>query len=217
MKWKDLSNMIKRNYNYFPIDNLIFTYDDNKKINVISEDGKIHGPEKAKEELKRIKLSRNDDALNSINNVNMIDDSIPDFIVFSDRLYTAYFYAAREYYKRNEKIKKALKSIKDIKNVELNEDNYYFKLIGYDNDNNAYWYALENDNPSNKIHEVIVIYSNQGVLIDAFYFGEYINHKNSYENYETTQSIPAVASNGDIYFMLGTKEGYHFWKVERQW
>ena len=54
-------------------------------------------------------------------------------------------------------------------------------------------------------------------LLDGFYYGQYDDYKPNYTLYPTSGAEIAVSPDGDVYFLVGSKEKYTFYKVERQW
>ena len=61
-----------------------------------------------------------------------------------------------------------------------------------------------------------------GEILDAFYYGQYkVGTDNllhpCIEEYLTSEAEIAVSPNGDVYFLVGSKEKYTLYKVERQW
>ena len=117
----------------------------------------------------------------------------------NEKLVNGEFSIHRKYYD----LKKDLYKTKNVNSeIEIDFSNYYnYRLMGYDEDNNAYWQAYWEDN--NHIKEIILVFSVNGNLIDVFYNN--LSH-----------SIH-VAPNGDLYGMVLGNGGVTFYKIARHW
>ena len=81
-------------------------------------------------------------------------------------------------------------------------------LIGYDNNNNSYWYGYDFDNKK----WVISIYDKDGKSIAWFYTAIIDGDEFS----ET--ALPKIDYHGNVYMMQRwIKDGVKIWKYERKW
>ena len=241
VSYKNLPEETMYIYNYFPIENKIYFYNDSADLEIINESGSILKNDQALGVLKDVsrKLTASDNSLAVSNHSQgqgpelMIekDRQIKNYqdnakhILIGDKLFTTNFKKMKEYNENMKEINSALveaglsKGTKPQpdKQIDLEIKKYSFGLIGYDNDHNSYWQLTERKTVKHIRMQAIAVYSRYGELLDAFYYGQIFHYENNNELYETTGSHVAVAPNGDIYFMLGHKKGHTFWKVERQW
>jgi hypothetical protein len=107
------------------------------------------------------------------------------------------------------------------KKVDINLDNYSLHFIDYDDDHNGYWEAIRDDSENQKSYAVI-IFSKYGELLDAFFYGQYKEGEDGslkpyFQNFPASGAEIAIAPDGDVYFMIGNKKEYTFYKVKRAW
>ncbi|MBN2440406.1 MAG: hypothetical protein JXJ04_03650, partial [Spirochaetales bacterium] len=228
---------------FFPINNSIFIYDDENRIRSISPDGTIEETKKVIQELKEISIqdkyslsaiyNRNDISIIDKNKdkeifYNLAND--PKNLLIADCFYSSNFNKNKEYFKKIEPVKKKLKDSmsNEVKtNIQLNNninlDEYSMHFIDYDANHNSYWMGIRDVSKKLKTYSILV-FSRYGDLLAVFVYGEHIREnehsgiKSDHTNYPTSGSDEvAIAPNGDIYFLVGSKENYTLYKVEHSW
>ncbi|MBN2532995.1 MAG: hypothetical protein JXB88_08890 [Spirochaetales bacterium] len=219
--YKNLSIKVRNQYNFFPINDSIFLYNDDNKIECITNKGEFLKGEKAVLEINKInEKSTNNMELppdkNKIINDIQENDSL---LIINNNFYSADFIKTKEYFNKIETVRQYISTQKKItssKNIKLNISDFSVHFIGYDAYHNSYW-----DGSINKLNKIkkyaVIIYSKYGELLDAFYYGQYDNYEPNYTLYPTTGALIAVAPNGDVYFLTGNNKEYTFYKIENNW
>lgn len=226
VSYKQIPDEVKHRYNFFPIADNIFIYNDENKIECITNKGEFLKGDKIKLEIDRIKNewaneSRSDFMKLPSDKRKIIEDLQEDnsFLMINDNFYSTDFGETKKYFNKIEEIKKYVttqkKSAKSEK-IELNIEDFSMHFIDYDVCHNSYWDgSIAKSKKSRKY--AVIIYSKYGELLDAFYYGQYDNYEPNYELYPTTGAVIAVSPDGDVYFLIGNKKEYTFYKVERRW
>ena len=232
--------------NFFIHNDKILFYDDKKNIKSISVEGIIETSQETQTYLNGLDLQKENSGYRSgigpeteltevQQGVIQTFKSEKKGIIIGDKLYQASFYKNREYFEKlqqkelkivegqqslTEETQKNLLSrgiTPESDKVMLDIDKYDLYFIDYDKNHNSYWKAKQKKAVKAVKKHLIVIFSRYGELLDAFQFGEtFRNHPNT-ELFDTTWAIPAIAPNGDVWFMKGSEKGHTFWKVERKW
>ena len=124
-------------------------------------------------------------------------------IIIGDKFYTDQIDKLKKHFKAivNKPADKIIMSYKEIG---------IGRLLDYDYSHNSYWLFFYLDSKNNK-KGGIVVFSNQGNIIDAFYASD-LMYPSDY-----IISLAAIAPNGDIYFMKLDGSYYYFYKIERKW
>ena len=220
---KLLSHDIKYNKNFFLIDDYIF-YTDNKQIKHINNNENNRNNESTKEILERLNkteeqklITRNDKIKSKLDIIKPLKEKGEQLII-GDKFYSTNFNKNLKYYKLVQKAIRAplQKSKLEEKNIVL-EKLHDKSFINYDKEHNSYWKIRRPGEDNYDIIESIVIFSKDGINLDVIDYGRINEGILDIVNFPTTQSLINIASNGDIYFMKGSKEGYIFWKLERSW
>lgn len=231
-----LDKQIKQYRNIHLINDNIFFYSDKHNLEMISNEGKIETKEKVFDKLKN--LSGSQENINFTETIPLPDnlaDIIKNireekkYIIVGDEFYSNSFKQHQEYYKKISYIREQIKALRTQNNLQpngndgtqtsenLNIDDYYHFFVGYDDFHNSYWKFESKKDTVDGTKEIIVIYDKYGEIIDAFQYGILQNHEPVLKQYPTSGAMAAIAPNGDVWFMRGDREAYHFWKVERRW
>ena len=224
-------NILSHN-EFFPVNKFLFFYNDKNEIQYIDNDGKIQNSDKALNLLHKLSLETQPDqslqskSMESVKTNNIVFDELrnnKEHLLINDQYFSTQFYKHKEYYKQIENIKPKVKapianskSFSSLKQKDINIEGYSLGFIGYDNEHNSYWMAgkiLKDD----LIGHFVIILDKYGTVLDGFKSGESNDDKYITDIYPTSDALTAVAPNGDVYFMVTSKEKYSFYKVKRQW
>lgn len=223
--YKILPRKVKNQYNFFPIEDNIFIYNDNNEIECITAKGETLQGKNVKSKIDKITSKRMSDLYSGMklpsDKIKIIEDFQQDntFLVINDHFYSTDFYKIKEYFNKIKEVRSYILTQKKgnmNKNIDLNIDDFSMHFIGYDTKYNSYWQGSI-DKPGKIQKYAIIIYSKYGELLDAFYYGQYDDHEPNYSLYPTTEALIAVAPDGDVYFLIGNSKEYTFYKVENNW
>jgi hypothetical protein len=226
IKYKILPRNVKNRQNFFPINDVIFIYDDNNEIEYITSEGEIISGEKITSKITELtdKMESKESQMNIIllpaEQKKIIQELKNNkILLIGTRLYSTNFSKNQEYFNKIKEIRKYIISQKkeaDKKNIDINIEDFSMHFIDYDEKHNSYWQGIINK-PDDIKKYAVIIYSKYGELLDAFYYGQYNDHEPNYNLYPTTEAIVAVAPIGDVYFLIGNSKEYTFYKVENNW
>ena len=145
------------------------------------------------------------------------------YILVGDNFYATKFRTNKEYFDKIKDIREYVKVEKikirngeEKKEIDINLDDYDYTLFGYDKEHNGYWGAGKQVDADTRNLAIIII-SKYGEVLDGFYFGQYYKNKPDFSLYPTSSAEVAIAPSGDVYFLVGSKEKYTLYKVERRW
>ena len=220
---------------FFPIADNVFIYNDQGEVAYIDNTGKIESADKAVNRLIEIENKNKENALSTVIKItDAMKQTIKSLqmskkhLIVGDNFYSTSIYKTREYFDKIKDIREYIKSEKskiyggeEKKELNINLDDYGYTFYGYDKEHNGYWGAGKQDD-DNTWNSAIIIFSKYGEILDAFYYGQYKKGENTglqpdYSLYPTSGAEIAVAPSGDVYFLVGSKEKYTLYKVERRW
>jgi len=202
-------NIFAKN-NFFPINDVLFFYDNSNKLRLVDKTGKIKENTDAKQKL--IKIHKNNLKQKSIENT--IDSDIIQYsennslLIKDNKLYHPSYNEHKKYFKF--KKQKVIKNAVDTPTDSIESLNILMDIfIGYDKDNNGYWRSFKSITLQSGKHKsiyAIVVVDSYGNILDYFM----IDEENCYVQ---------VSSKGDIYYMVaGVRvNGVAFYKIPRQW
>jgi hypothetical protein len=227
-----LSNEVNQYRNFFPINDEVFIYNNQGEVEYINNSGKVENVNNAITKLQEITREKE-----QLENELPGEIKIPDekkqiiatlqnskkYLLVGYNFYSIDFRKNKEYFEQIKDIREFVKSEKlkirggeENKELNINLDDYDYTLFGYDEEHNGYWGAGKQEGKDIR-NLAIIILSKYGEILDGFYFGQYYKNKPNLELYSTSGAEIAIAPSGDIYFLVGSKEKYTLYKVERRW
>lgn len=234
--WKDLSDSTQT-YNYFVLKDEVFMYNNQGEVEYIDNSGKIEGTDKAIAKLLEISKDKEQLQIKFANEINISDKKMQiietlrnsgEYILVDVDFYSTNFRKTREYFEKIKDIREYVKLEKakvrssvEKKEVNLSIEDFSIHFFDYDANHNSYWMGII-DKPNKTKKFAVIIYSKYGELLDAFYYGQYKKGEtpgwqHDFSQYPTSGAEVAIAPTGDVYFLVGNKEKYTLYKVERQW
>ena len=228
---KKLPAQVKFNDNFFPLENKVLIYNDQHEVEMINSAGVIEKPDVAKRQMQALSLQEETKQTNLAGGISVPDEvkrgidplkNDNKHILINDKFYSTDFLKNKEYFEQIKSVREHVKSekvsrgIRPIKEISIDLDKYSMRLIGYDDEHNSYWRGIK-DKVKHTKDLAVIVFSKYGELLDAFNYGQYFHNEPNTELYKTTESVIAVAPSGDVYFLVGSKEKYTMYKVERKW
>ena len=232
---KQLPRQVTQYKNFFPIADKIFIYNDENKIECITNKGEFIKGDKIKPEIKKIENKWvNESQVRFIelpdNIMKIIEDlqQNSSLLIINNNFYDRNFRKNREYFEKIKDIREYVKLEKakvrssvEKKEVNLSIEDFSIHFFDYDANHNSYWMGII-DKPNKTKKFAVIIYSKYGELLDAFYYGQYKKGEtpgwqHDFSQYPTSGAEVAIAPAGDVYFLVGNKEKYTLYKVECRW
>jgi hypothetical protein len=240
IKDSELPRQVKQYRNFFPIGDKVFVYNDEGEAICYNASGAVQNGDITQQylsnytidEQKKQSTQRLAYTIPSAKQ-KVMDELRNDkrHIIMNDRYYTTNFSANQDYFTKIKDIKEFItkqQSVTRSNNLSTisAKDNFGNYLLGYDDDHNGYWRG-DRTNENGSVDYAIIIYSRYGEILDVFQYGKTV--KKFFEEYGVTGTAPdienfpvtnaeiAIAPNGDVYFLVGNKKEYTFYKVTRRW
>ncbi len=221
---KALPKSVINSHDFFALNDDVFIYNDRDLIQYIDKNGSIRSTKEAVKRLMEI-TSNTANAQFITKSLSVISrktieslQANPNYLIVGGRFYSADFFKAQAFFDKvkNVRLEVQSKTVKKSSIISVNlKDFSLYHLIDYDSEHNSYWLA-SSGNHKNEMLSVFV-YSELGELLDAFYYGQYMDGNPNREAYPLTGALTAIAPSGDVYFLIGNEDEYTFYKVQRQW
>ena len=230
-KRKQLPKQVYQYRNIFLINNEILFYNDQHEVEIINSTGVIERLDIAKKQMQTLSLQEETQQNNLASGIAIPSElkqgieplkNDNKHIIINDKFYSTSFRKNKKYFdqvkavREHVKTEKVSRGLEPMKEVIIDLEKYGMQLIGYDKEHNSYWRGIH-DYVKHTQDLAVIVFSKYGELLDAFNYGQYFHYEPNTELYKTSDSIIAVAPSGDVYFLVGSKEKYTMYKVERQW